>query len=165
MRTDTNYHHAAFFATREVQKQKKLAKETSNDRQTRLDRERKPPTKSAEVFLWQWSSDGAIELVRSRVSKKEREDVLGARSELQCKYDAVFNTWDVCEYFGPDDPDGDDDDDDYGGGGDIGTDSDDMDVDDRPNINLTLSKRSSTIGLINLIRKTLSRNLLRLVGN
>ena len=119
-----------FFATREVQRKKKLAKETLNDRQTRLNREGKHPTKSAEVFLWQWSSDGAIELVRSRVSKKEREDILCAYSELQCKYDSVFNTWDVCSYFGPDDPD--DDDDDYGGGG---ADSDDMDVDAGPNIN------------------------------
>jgi hypothetical protein len=117
----------AFFAAREERSRGILAKETPNERQTRLNRERKPPTKSAEVFLWEWSADGAIELVRRRVSKKEREDVLGNYSNLQCKYDAVFNIWDVCDYFGPDDPDDDDDDSDIGnnndgGGGNIGND-------------------------------------------
>ena len=71
--------------------------------------------------------DGTIELVRTRVNKREREDTLGNYSNHQCKYDAVSNVWDVCDYFGPDDPD--DDDDDYNGGGDG-----DMDVDAGPNI-------------------------------
>ena len=111
----------AFFAAREVHSRKILANETPNQLQTRLNRERKPPTKSADVFLWEWSTDGSIELVRRRVSKKEREDVLDCHSRLQCKYDAVLNVWDVCNYFGPDDPD-DDDDDDRGGSGDISND-------------------------------------------
>jgi hypothetical protein len=135
----------AFFAAREVKRQIKLAKETPSERQSRINRERKPPTVSADVFLWDWSADGAIELVRTRVGKKEREDVLGNRSNNQCKYDAVFNIWDVSDYFGPDDPD-DDDDDDYGGGADIG--NDDMDVDvgldidrDRNTVNAFISER------------------------
>jgi hypothetical protein len=111
----------AFFAAREVNRQKKLANETSSDYQIRTNRERKPPTNSADVFLWEWSTYGVIELVRTRVSTKEREDVLGNYSNDQCRYDAVFNTWDVCAYFGPDDADSDDSDDDVG--------NNDMDVD------------------------------------
>ena len=71
--------------------------------------------------------DGTIELVRTQVNKREREDTLGNYSNHRCKYDAVSNVWDVCDYFGPDDPD--DDNDDYNGSGDG-----DMDVDAGPNI-------------------------------
>jgi hypothetical protein len=117
-----------FFATREERRIKILAKETPGELQTRLNRERKPPTKSADVFVWEWSVDGVVELVRRRVNKVEREDVLGSHSDSQCVYDSVLNIWDVCDYFGPDNPDDDDDDDDCGGGGDIGNDSDNLDV-------------------------------------
>jgi hypothetical protein len=119
----------AFFASRELKRHMLLANETSIQRQTRINRESKPPTTSADVFLWEWSADGAIELVRTRVSKKEREDILGSYSKHQCKYDAVFNTWDVCDYFGPDELEPDSDEDDFSGGGDIGN-----DVDVGPNI-------------------------------
>ena len=112
----------AFFAAREAKSRVILANETSSECQTRLNRERKPPTTTAEVYMWDWSTDGAIELVRTRVSKKEREDILGNHQKNQCKYDAVFNVWDVCDYFGPDDP------------GDDGDSDDDMDVDTGFNI-------------------------------
>ncbi|PPQ76642.1 hypothetical protein CVT25_010781, partial [Psilocybe cyanescens] len=82
---------------------------------TRLNRERKPPTVSAEVYLWDWSEDDGIELVRTRVPNRLREDTLGEHSVSQKIYDAVSNVWDCCKYFGePDDDYDDDDDDDYG---------------------------------------------------
>ena len=100
-----------FFAKREPKRQEILAKESKKESQARLNREKRPPTVSADVFLWEWSTDSTIALVRTRVGKKEREDVLGNYSTCQCRYDSVFNCWDVCDYFGPDDPDDDDDDD------------------------------------------------------
>ena len=119
----------AYFAAREVRNRERLANETPAQRQTRLNREKKPPTKSADVFLWDWSADGAIELVRERVTSREREDVLSNHSKDQCKYDAVLNVWDVCDYFGDDDPNPDFDDYDYNGGNArIGNDGDDVDV-------------------------------------
>jgi hypothetical protein len=118
----------AFFASREVKNRKHLANETPAERQTRLNREKKPPTKSADVFLWDWSADGAIELVRERVTSKEREDILSSHSSAQCKYDAVLNVWEVCVYFGPDDPNPDNDDYDYDGRSGIGNDCDNSDV-------------------------------------
>jgi hypothetical protein len=118
----------AYFAAREVRNRERLAIETPAQRQTRLNREKKPPTKSADVFLWDWSADGAIELVRERVTSKEREDILASHSSAQCKYDPVQNVWDVCDYFGPDDPNPDNDDYDYEGGSGIGNDSDNLDV-------------------------------------
>ena len=120
-----------FSAACEVHHQEILAKETPKECQTCLNHEKKPPTKSAEVFYWDWSTDGAIELVCSWVSNREHEDVLSNHSNLQCKYDTVFNTWDVCDYFGPDDPD--DDVDDYDGSSNVGIDSENLDV--GPNMN------------------------------
>ena len=112
-----------------MKRQEILDKETPSQCETRLNRERKHPTKSADVFVWAWSTDESMELVRTRVSKREREDILESHSKEQCIYDSVFNTWDVCEYFGPESDynDNDNDVDNYGGGGDKG--SDDMDVD------------------------------------
>ena len=135
----------AFFTARVVKIQERLANETPTDRQNRINREKKPPTKSAEVFLWEWSADGAIELVRTRVSKREREHILGNYSSQQCVYDPVFNVWEVCDYFRPDEFDSDLDDDKYGGGGDIAN-HDDMDMDvgldiDRDTVDAFINER------------------------
>ena len=120
----------AFFAAREIARKRKLAIETPSDRAIRLNREKKHPTVSAEVFLWQWSLGDDIELVRTRVFKAEREDTLYAHPGGQSRYDPVFNCWDVCPYFVPDprDPEGDDD------SSDGGRDNDDMEVDVGPEI-------------------------------
>ena len=120
----------AFFAARKVNRQEILAKETPSQRQIRKNRELKPPEGKADLFLWEWSLGDRIELVRTRVvSKDERKDILSRYSSKRCKYDSVFNTWEVCAYFGTDDDndDDDDDDDDDDSGGDK------MDVDASPN--------------------------------
>ena len=129
-----------FFADQLVKRQKVLAKETPREREARLNRERKPPTLSAVVWQWDWSGDGTIELVRTRVPKNLREEALD-RNPDQCRYDSVSNCWHVCDYFAPDLPD-DDDDDDYGGGGDSGNDDMDMDVvPDRDAVDAFIDKR------------------------
>jgi hypothetical protein len=120
----------AFFAVCEVEQQKILAKEFPGECNTRLNHERNPPTTLVDVFKWEWSLDSVIELVHSRVTKSEREDVLWKHSNNQCKYNAVFNCWEVCRYFAPGGS-CDADNDNYNGG----SNNDDMDVDVGPKIN------------------------------
>ena len=88
----------------------------------------------ADVWEWEWSTYGVIELVWTRIPKKLRETALD-RSPDQCRYDSVFNCWDVCDYFGPDVPDDDDDEDYYGGGGNSGNDDMNVDLDVVPDRN------------------------------
>ncbi|KAF8898285.1 hypothetical protein CPB84DRAFT_1847834 [Gymnopilus junonius] len=81
----------------------------------RLSRERKNPTISAEVFVWDWSIEEDMCLVRTRVHKKECEDNLAFYRGSQARYDSFQNEWDLCEYFAtPGDPDCISDDDDDG---------------------------------------------------
>ena len=70
-----------FFETRKALTQRMEQTETERERQTRLNRERKPPTKSAKVF--RWIKDDANVYVREQVSKKWREHTLGDYSTNQ----------------------------------------------------------------------------------
>lgn len=94
----------AYFAAREAENQNIIAKESDSQRITRLNRERKPPV-NCEVYEWEWSEDNSIELVRTSVPKKMRQEILSRYSDAQSRYDSVKNRWDVCEYFGDDDID------------------------------------------------------------
>jgi hypothetical protein len=97
-----------FFQARELLNQKKLANETSAQRQARLNRERKPPTTNVVVFSWNWSDEDPHQLVRTRVTRREGGDILSAYSDSQLVYDSYSNVWDACEYFGQSDDDPDD---------------------------------------------------------
>ncbi|KDR65530.1 hypothetical protein GALMADRAFT_23072, partial [Galerina marginata CBS 339.88] len=94
----------AFFTAREKHNAQLLVDETPQKRQIRLSREINPPTTSADVFTWDWSEGGTMELVRRRVLKDDREDVLGNYTGGDRIYDSFSNVWDVCEYFGDADP-------------------------------------------------------------
>ena len=97
-----------FFQAREGLNKKKLANETSEKRQARLNRERKPPIKKVDVFLWDWSDEDPHELVCTRVTRREGEDILSSYSDLQLVYDPYSNVWDACKYFGETDNNSDD---------------------------------------------------------
>ncbi|KJA26032.1 hypothetical protein HYPSUDRAFT_107106, partial [Hypholoma sublateritium FD-334 SS-4] len=90
-----------FLLSRKSLRQRIDQAETSLDKQKRLLRERRPPTKSAKVFYWttDTTSDGYI---RKQVSKKWREDTLGDYSTKQARYDSHFNEWDCSSQFGSD---------------------------------------------------------------
>lgn len=88
-----------FFAARKIINDQVLANETPQNRELRLNRERVPPKASAEVFVWEWSIEEDMCLVRTRVPKKERTDQIEDQKESQARYDSVQNEWDLCEYF------------------------------------------------------------------
>lgn len=68
------------------------------ERQRILNRQRNPPTVSAEVYLWDWSDDDPCILVRARVLKQDR--VVAIHNPLHRRiYYAPKNVWDVCRYF------------------------------------------------------------------
>jgi hypothetical protein len=90
---------ASFFEARDKQNQARLANETPQQRQTRLNRQRKPPKVSAEVYEWDWSDEDPLVLVRTRIPNKSREDTLDDYKSYQRCYDAFRNVWDVCQWF------------------------------------------------------------------
>jgi hypothetical protein len=101
-----------FFQAREARNSEKAAKETPEARERRLNRERKPPQKKVEVFVWDWSDEDPLQLVRIRVmTNRERQDALESYSPSQSIYNSWSNEWDLCDYFGDS---GDDDNDDEG---------------------------------------------------
>ncbi|KDR77508.1 hypothetical protein GALMADRAFT_138610 [Galerina marginata CBS 339.88] len=128
-----------FFIAREQRNKEILANENEQNRQIRLGRERNPPITSAEVFVWEWSEDEVIELIRRRVHKNDRQDSIRNHSDAQCKYDAVSNVWDVCEFFGDDDPDDEDDEDDSMF--DNGIENIDIDIDAESHMDLDTSQK------------------------
>ena len=98
-----------FFKAREELDRKKLAKETATQQQTRLNRERKPPIKKVDVFVWDWSDEDPQQLVRTKVTRREGEDILSSYPDSQLVYNSFSNVWDVCDYMGEPDSDSDDD--------------------------------------------------------
>jgi len=89
---------ADFFNARKAKYEKYLEKETPSERTKWLNRERSPPTKSAEVYLWDWSDDDKCKLVRTPIPKRERQETL-SKSYLRRHYDSRLNVWEVCRYF------------------------------------------------------------------
>ncbi|KIM48501.1 hypothetical protein M413DRAFT_22984 [Hebeloma cylindrosporum] len=115
-----------FFEAQAKQNEIQLENETLQQRQTRLNQERKPPTISAEVYEWDWSDEDPLVLVRTCILSRCREDTLDLYKESQCRYDAFRNAWDICEWFDLDDRDNsapmdtDNEDDDEFTGGSVG---------------------------------------------
>lgn len=104
-----------FFQAREARNSEKAVKETPEARERRLNRERKPPQKKVEVYVWDWSDEDPLQLVRIRVTtNKERKDALESRSLSKSIYNSWSNEWDLCDYFGESDDDDDDEQDGFG---------------------------------------------------
>ncbi len=87
-----------FFDSRKTAYDSYLQTETPQQKMTRLNRERNPPIASADVYLWDWSDEDPCKLVRTRVSKRERERTL-FNSFHRRHYDSRLNAWEVCRYF------------------------------------------------------------------
>jgi len=94
---------ARFFEMRAKQNEAQLERETAQERQTRLNRERNSPTVSAEVYEWDWSEEDPLVLVRTRIPNQSCEDTLKGYETFQCCYDSFKNVWDVCQWFDLDD--------------------------------------------------------------
>ena len=99
------YFFSELFKIRAQQNAARIAKETPKQQQARLNRERKPPTVTAQVFEWELPADYLSDyqpskLVRKAVVKKMRGDTLDYYAENQRRYDPVRNEWDCCELFG-----------------------------------------------------------------
>jgi hypothetical protein len=76
---------APFFEVRAKQNEAQLESETAQQCEARLNRERNPPTVSAEVYEWDWSEEDPLVLVRTRIPKKSREDTLQGYESSQCR--------------------------------------------------------------------------------
>ena len=77
-----------------------MASKTPAERQTCLNHEKKPPIKKVNVFLWDWSDEDPLQLVRTMVTRHEAEDIVSSYSDLHSVYNSYSNVWDTCKYFG-----------------------------------------------------------------
>ena len=82
-----------------------MASKMQVERQTRLNHKRKPPVKKVDIFLWDWDDEDSQQLVYTKVTRCEGEDILSSYSNSQLVYDSYSNVWDACEYFGESDND------------------------------------------------------------
>jgi hypothetical protein len=89
-----------FFEARDELNKKKQANETPAQREIRLNRARKPPIKKVDVFRWDWSDDDPKQLVRTKVTRREGEEIITTYDDPLLVYDPFSNVWDACEYFG-----------------------------------------------------------------
>lgn len=92
----------AFLAERQARTQQAIDHETSQERQTRENRERNPPTRRVKVYVWEEDSDSNNGYRRVLVSQKNNDYTLDCHSDTQKVYNAVFNEWDCCEEMGED---------------------------------------------------------------
>jgi hypothetical protein len=86
-----------FFDKRTDRLPQLLFLEKPSERERRLHRERMPPTKSAQVFVWDKDPDN---LVREEVLVSEREKTLAEYGSQQKVYHSFWNQWDCCREFG-----------------------------------------------------------------
>ena len=97
-----------FFAARDKRHAEMEKRESTSNRQKRLNRQQKPPTKKTKVFRWLVSLDHDADpdqRFRTLITRKEHDDWLDYYSSEQKRYDAWENEWDLCTEFGDDDLD------------------------------------------------------------
>ena len=95
---------SSFFCAREIRNLDKARVETPEQKERRLNRERQPSRKKAVVYVWDWSDEDPLQLIRSRVTtQRESIDLLKRFSNSQSIYDSWANEWDLCDYFGDSD--------------------------------------------------------------
>jgi hypothetical protein len=87
----------AFFEKRQNDLQFLTRSETPRNRQSRLDRERNPPTVKTKVYVWSRGGDGKFE--RQIVFQRENSDTLSRYREYQKVYNSFWNEWDCCYTF------------------------------------------------------------------
>jgi hypothetical protein len=97
----------AFFEERDKLNARKLEKETAKQREKRLNRERRPPVRTAPVFEWVESENDPTQLVRKPVFASAREETLDFYGKDQTRYDAFWNEWDCFEALPAGNEDGD----------------------------------------------------------
>ena len=95
---------SSFFHGRKTRNLDRATVETPEAKQSRLNRERQPPEKKVNVYVWDWSDEDPLQLIRTRVTtQKESIDLLEIFPNSQSIYDSWANEWDLCEYFGDSD--------------------------------------------------------------
>jgi hypothetical protein len=95
---------SSFFRAREIRNLDRARVETPEAKERRLNRERQPPIRKVGVYVWDWSDEDPLQLIRTRVTtQKECIDLLETFSNSQSIYDSWANEWDLCEYFGDSD--------------------------------------------------------------
>lgn len=92
-----------FFERMSDRTAKSIAVEDEKTRQTRLNRERVPPitSKATSFFVWDKNEKGVFR--RRRANEDDLESLFtpnGKFCRSQGRYNAAFNEWDLCEYFG-----------------------------------------------------------------
>src|SRR6266545_6527045 len=85
----------AFFEKRQKDLQFLTRSEAPHNQQSRLDRERNPPTVNTKVYVWSRGSDGKFE--RHIVCKRENEETLSRYRANQKVYNSFWDEWD-CGY-------------------------------------------------------------------
>jgi hypothetical protein len=88
----------AFFEKRRARNERLKARETPKERQSRENREKKPPTEKTKVFMWKRTESG--EYRRQSFYQAENERYLGDYGKNQKVYDPFSNEWDCCSEFG-----------------------------------------------------------------
>jgi hypothetical protein len=95
----------AFFSRRREANLKKIANESTVDRQRRLQRadnaKKGGVAKKAHIFVWE-QKDGHY--IREPVTRAEVEDYLSDYPGPERRYDPFHNEWDLCHLFGDNDP-------------------------------------------------------------
>ncbi|KAJ7429402.1 hypothetical protein B0H11DRAFT_1945071 [Mycena galericulata] len=95
----------AFFSRRKAANNKKIAKESSTDKQRHTQRtenaKRAGVSKTAHIFVWE-TLDGYY--VCHQVTRGEVEDYLSEYPPSQRRFDPIHNEWDLCPLFQDNDP-------------------------------------------------------------
>jgi hypothetical protein len=86
----------AFEKKHEERHQRMLLHETPTAQQTRLNCEKKPPTVSAAVYMWEWSLETPPQFIQTLVPKQDCSETLEDARPGEACYDAFCNEWSLC---------------------------------------------------------------------
>lgn len=93
----------SFFEDRAQRHERALAQESAATRKKRIQREQQPPVSNTTVYVWDWSLEEEVQLVRNKIEPGKNtklEEILGSFSAAERVYDSFDNEWDCCEFFG-----------------------------------------------------------------
>lgn len=96
-----------FFRKREAAHTKRQARETPEAHLRWENQERKPPTTSAPVYVWDWDFHSGL-YKQTLIPKADRFDKLLEFGSQQKRYDPFYNEWNCADELGPEDPEDDD---------------------------------------------------------
>ncbi|KJA24793.1 hypothetical protein HYPSUDRAFT_200342 [Hypholoma sublateritium FD-334 SS-4] len=94
-------HWTDFFAKRAAREEELLKAESSKDRQARLARERNPPTKKCQMYLWSkvQTTGGESLYARTLQPKRDHSSLVTTYCPAQTKFYARKGDWDFFEEF------------------------------------------------------------------